>query len=91
MICNFISNRFIHFDLKNNFLYRFKLRDWLKDSELDNMAFGAVSFCNDIAGHVPPCVLLAVINTYFDGWTSDVCFQKIGSACFLCNGCEGVD
>ena len=62
--------------MKSTFSYRFKLRAWFDDHELNDLALRAVSFCEDIVSHVPPCVLFAVINTLFNGWTTDARFQK---------------
>ena len=90
-ICNFTGNRFIEFDMKDTFIYRFNLRAWFDNVEVHDLAFRAVSFYEDIRSHVPPCVLFAVINTMFNGWTTDARFQNTGSRCVLCRECIGED
>ena len=90
-ICSFTGNRFIDFNMKSTFSYRFKLRARFDDHELNDLALRAVSFCEDIVSHVPPCVLFAVINTMFNGWTTEARFQKSESKCVLCRDCLGED
>ena len=90
-ICNFAGNRFIDFNMRDAFIYRFNLRAWFDNDEVHDLAFRAVSFCKDIMSHVPPCVLFAVINTMFNGWATDARFQKTGSSCVLCRDCIGED
>ena len=90
-ICKFVGLRFSPFSCFGTIKYRFKLRGWCDDEELNSMTSRAVSFCEDIVGHVPPCVLFAVINTFSNGWTTEARFQKSVSDCLLCYECSGVD
>ena len=90
-ICSFTGNKFIDFNMKNTFIYRFKLRAWFENHEVNDLAIRAVSFCEDIMSHVPPCVLFAVINTMFNGWTTEARFQRSDSKCVMCNDCSGED
>ena len=90
-ICNFAGNRFIDFNMRETFIYRFDLRAWFENDEVNDLALRAVSFCKDIIRHVPPCVPFAVINTMFNGWSTDARFQETGSRCVLCRDCTGDD
>ena len=86
-----MGNRFIDFNMISTFTHRFKLRAWFDDHAMNDLTLRAISSFEDIVSHVPPCVLFAVINTMFNGWTTDTRFQKSESKCVLCRDCLGED
>ena len=45
----------------------------------------------DVRNHDPPCVLVAVLKTFFNGWATSARFQTMDKVCLLCFDCDGVD
>ena len=83
--------QFVPFSLVQALAKRFKLREWFDDNEILLYASKAAEFIADIKGHVPPCVIFAVLRTYFNGWATSARFQTIDKVCLLCFECDGVD
>ena len=79
------------FSLVEALLKRFKLRGWFDECDLLLFASRAASLIEDIHKLVPPCVLFAVMKTYFNGWATSARFQQIEKVCRLCLDCDGVD
>ena len=79
------------FCLKSCLAKRFAKRNWFGRDEVDRYATLAVSLLEDIHKRVPPCILFAVLNTFFNGWTTSARFQEVEDCCYLCNICDGQD
>ena len=55
------------------------------------VAIAARRFLSDVRGHVPPCVLSAVLTSLVNGWTTGRRFQEQQTRCRLHAGCHGED
>ena len=86
-----ILQKNLSFSLEESLRYRFVRCEWFDAGVADYLAPKAACFLRDVATHVPPCVLFAVICTYFNGWCTSDRFQELEEVCLLCNDCDGFD
>ena len=55
------------------------------------MASRACSFLKGVAGKVPPSVIFAIVNSFFNGWATEARFQVKSGRCVICSSCTGDD
>ena len=91
LVYRFSANSFFSFDLEGALRDRFRRREWFEDVELGRMAARAASFLLTVSKHVPPCVTFAIINTFFNGWSTGARFQSKQNKCYICRNCGGDD
>ena len=79
------------FDLTAAIKHRFILRNWVCERDAGFYAHKAKLLLSTIHNLVPPCVMFAMYNTLFNGWTTSARFQAVDKVCWLCFNCNGHD
>ena len=67
LVYEYLLKHRVPFNLAQTIEYRFGLRQWGSDSMRSVYASRAATFLKEIHNHVPPCVMYAVINLWFNG------------------------
>ena len=86
----FLLSRNAPFCLESALQYRFRKCGWFAEDDSGHFARTTCVFLENIRSRVPPCVMLVVLQTFFNGWATSARFQKLHEVCLLCSRCDEV-